>query len=75
MEGGNVANIVGGLKVTNNTNVDTRIYVKGGTVKNIVGGAGYSTTYEDRIIQVTGGTILYSISGGSNGVYATGTGR
>lgn len=74
MEGGNVANIVGGLKVTNNTNVDTRIYVKGGTVKNIVGGAGYSTTYEDRIIQVTGGTILYSISGGSNGVYATGTG-
>ncbi len=38
---------------------------------NIVGGAGYSTTYEDRIIQVTGGTIGYSISGGSNGVYAT----
>ena len=74
VEGGNIANIIGGLKVTSGTDVDTRIYVKGGTVKNIVGGAGYSTTYEDRIIQVTGGKILYSISGGSNGVYATGSG-
>ena len=71
VEGGDVANIIGGLKVTNGSNVDTRIYVKGGFVRNIVGGAGYSTTYEDRIIQVTGGTIRYSVSGGSNGVYAT----
>lgn len=74
VEGGDIANIIGGLKVTSGTDVDTRIYVKGGRVKNIVGGEGYSTTYEDRIIQVTGGTILYSISGGSNGVYATGSG-
>lgn len=74
VEGGDVANIIGGLKITSGSGVDTRIYVKGGYVRNIVGGAGYSTTYEDRIIQVTGGTIRYSISGGSNGVYATGSG-
>lgn len=74
VEGGNIANIIGGLKITQNSGVKTRIYVKGGIIKNIVGGAGVSTTYEDRIIQVTGGKILYSISGGSNGVKSTGSG-
>ena len=34
---------------------------------------GLTLTYGDRIIQVTGGTIDYSISGGSNGVYANST--
>lgn len=71
VEGGQIANIIGGLKTTQNSGVETRIYVKGGDVYNIVGGAGRSETYEDRIIQVTGGTIRYSISGGSNGAYST----
>jgi len=62
VEGGNIANIIGGLKVTSGSGVQTRIYVKGGTVKNIVGGAGVTETYGDRIIQVTGGTIQYSVS-------------
>lgn len=73
VEGGQIANIIGGLKTTQNSGVETRIYVKGGEVYNIVGGAGRSETYEDRIIQVTGGTIRYSISGGSNGAYSTRT--
>ena len=70
VEGGLITNIIGGLKTTSNTNVETRIYVKGGEVYNIVGGAGASTTYGDRIIQITGGTIRYSVSGGSNGAYS-----
>ncbi len=71
VEGGQIANIIGGLKTTENSGVETRTYVKGGDIYNIVGGAGRSETYEDRIIQVTGGTIRYSISGGSNGAYST----
>lgn len=70
VEGGEITNIIGGLKTTSGTNVETRIYVKGGEVYNIVGGAGASTTYGDRIIQVTSGTIRYSVSGGSNGAYS-----
>ena len=70
VEGGHIANAIGGLKVTNGSNVLTRLYVKGGEIYNIIGGAGVSATYEDRIIQVTGGTIDYSINGGSNGYYA-----
>ena len=75
VEGGLIANAIGGLKVTNNSGVETRLYVKGGEIYNIVGGAGVSTTYEDRIIQVTGGTVRYSVNGGSNGVHASGYGQ
>ena len=71
IEGGKLSNIVGGLKTTSGTSVKTRVYVKGGEIYNIVGGAGVTETYGDRIIQVTGGTIDYSISAGSNGVYAS----
>ncbi len=74
VEGGNIANIDGGLRITEssgNNGVATRIYVKGGSVQNIVGGAGVSTTYGNRYISVTGGEIAYSISGGSNGVAAS----
>ncbi len=71
IEGGKLSNIVGGLKTTSGTTVKTRVYVKGGEIYNIVGGAGVTETYGDRIIQVTGGTIDYSISAGSNGVYAS----
>lgn len=42
--------------------VKTRIYVKGGEIYDIIGGAGISTTYGDRIIQVTGGLVRYSVS-------------
>lgn len=74
VEGGNIANINGGLRLqqsTGNSGVHTRIYVKNGNIQNIVGGAGVSTTYGNRYISVTGGNIAYSISGGSNGIAAT----
>lgn len=71
VEGGNIANIIGGLKTSSGTSVETKIYVKGGTIANIVGGAGVTQTYGDRIVQVTGGTITYSVSGASNGVLAS----
>lgn len=74
VEGGNIANINGGLRITEssgNNGVKTKIYVKNGNIQNIVGGAGVSTTYGDRYISVTGGNIAYSISGGSNGVAAS----
>ena len=70
IEGGLIANAIGGLKVTNGSGVLTKLYVKGGEIYNLVGGAGVSTTYEDRIVQITGGTIRYSVNGGSNGFYA-----
>lgn len=71
VEGGNIANIIGGLKVSEDDMFKTYMYVKDGNVINITGGAGYTHTYGDRIIQVTGGYIKYSISGGSNGVAAS----
>ena len=74
VEGGKIANIIGGLRLQEssaNNGVNTKIYVKKGSVQNIVGGAGVSTTYGDRFISVTGGTIAYSISGGSNGIAAS----
>ena len=76
VEGGLIANLTGGLKTyTSNPDVNTKIYVKGGELYNIVGGAGVNETYNDRFIQVTGGTIRYSISGGSNGNSASSSTR
>ncbi len=71
VEGGNIANIIGGLNVESADMYKTYIYVKDGNIYNITGGAGYTHTYGNRIIQVTGGCIKYSISGGSNGVAAS----
>ena len=71
IEGGNIANVIGGLNVDSSDKYKTYIYVKNGNIINITGGAGYTHTYGDRIIQVTGGCIKYSISGGSNGVAAS----
>ena len=71
IEGGQIANIVGGLSTTSGTTYKTNIYVKGGKIINIVGGAGRSTTYGDRVIQITDGEIAYSVSGGSNGFKST----
>ena len=73
VEGGNIANLIGGLNVESSDMYKTYMYVKGGNIINITGGAGYTHTYGDRIIQVTGGCIKYSISGGSNGVAANST--
>lgn len=80
VEGGDIANILGGLAIQveedywgNTTEVATNktyIYVKGGQVQNIVGGAGVSKTRGDRIVQVTDGSVAYSVSGGSNGYTA-----
>lgn len=71
VEGGTIANILGGLAIQSNTStVKTCIYVKGGNVQNIVGGAGVSTTRGDRTIQITDGNVAYSVSGGSNGYTA-----
>lgn len=70
VEGGKIANIIGGLKLTSYLSSKTYIYVKNGEVLNIVGGAGVSETRGDRMIQVTGGIVEYSVSGGSNGFAA-----
>ncbi len=74
IEGGEIYNLIGGPFTANNrSNVnDTYIYVKGGTIDMIVGGAGLSTTYGNRIIAVTGGTVKYGVFGGSNGSASTG---
>ena len=70
IEGGWTYNLIGGvLSQANNAEYnDSYIYVKGGEVDAVYGGAGRSETYGNRIIQVTGGTINYSIFGGSNGI-------
>ena len=70
VEGGKIANIIGGLRSNSAREVQTRLYIKGGNVLNIVGGSGVSTANGDRMIQVTGGTVQYSVCGGSNGVAA-----
>lgn len=70
VEGGKVCNIIGGLKLQSYLSSKTYIYVKNGEIRNIVGGAGVSQTRGDRIVQVTGGIVEYSVSGGSNGFAA-----
>lgn len=74
IEGGDVYNISGGPFADSSiteTNI-VYIYVKGGIVHAVFGGAGTTLTYGNRIIQLTGGLIEYSVCGGSNGVTATG---
>lgn len=69
IEGGYIYNLIGGpLTASDRGGVnDTYIYQKGGTIDMITGGAGTSATYGNRIIQVTGGQVNYSVFGGSNG--------
>lgn len=75
VEGGQIYNLIGGpLTNSNRSNVnDSYIYVKGGTIDIIIGGAGTTATYGNRIIQVTGGKINYSVFGGSNGYQGSNT--
>ncbi len=69
IEGGYIYNLIGGpLTNSNRSGVnDTYIYMTGGEVDMITGGAGTTATYGNRIISITGGTINYSVFGGSNG--------
>ena len=69
IEGGWIYNLIGGPLTSNSRRGvnDTYIYMTGGSVDLIVGGAGRSSTYGNRIISVTGGSVNYSILGGSNG--------
>lgn len=68
-EGGWAYNIIGGplTSTSRGNDNDTYIHMTGGTVDMIVGGAGTSATYGNRLVQVTGGTVNYSVFGGSNG--------
>ena len=73
IEGGWIYNLIGGpLSSTSMQNInDSHISVVGGEVDIIIGGAGSSATNGNRIVQVTGGTINYSVFGGSNGYNVT----
>ena len=70
VEGGDIYNINGGPLVSNTVKSNNIIYIniKGGTADFVFGGAAVSTTYGNRIINITGGQINYSVFGGSNGV-------
>ncbi len=70
VEGGYIYNLLGGplSQETYKAYNDTYIYMKGGSVDVIIGGAGRTATYCNKIIQVTGGMVNYSVFGGSNGV-------
>lgn len=75
IEGGKISNIIGGLKTysSDKNATTTHIYVKGkdASIQNIIGGCVKLKTSSDRIIQVTDGTIEYSIFSGSNGKDST----
>ena len=68
-EGGYTYNLIGGpLTANNRSNInDTYMYIKGGSIDMITGGAGQTATYGNRILQLTGGIINYSVFAGSNG--------
>jgi len=67
IEGGIINTVLGGYGYsgTDSTN-SSYIGMSGGSVRAIYGGAGHSTTKGNRIINVTGGLINYSILGGSD---------
>lgn len=68
IEGGWFYAINGGPSVASsfrNLNSAT-LYITGGEITMLYGGAGRDTTYGNRIIQMTGGKIDYSLFGGSN---------
>lgn len=77
VEGGYIKTIQGGAGFytsASNTNNAAAIYVKNGTVGTIFGGARLNTTYGNRLISVTGGTVLFNIFGASN-AYDSGEGQ
>lgn len=67
IEGGLINTVVGGYGYNGTTDTNsTYIGMSGGTVREIYGGAGHSTTKGNRIINATGGTVTFSILGGSD---------
>lgn len=75
IEGGTIYNLIGGpLSDSSMQNYnDAYISMVGGEVDVIIGGAGTSATYGNRLIQVTGGIVNYSVFGGSNGYQGAST--
>ncbi len=73
IEGGDVFNVNGGPLISSNLTSYNTIYInmKGGEVDAIFGGAARTETYGNRIINVTGGLVNYSVFGGSNGSAGT----
>lgn len=69
VEGGDIFNINGGPLISSSVSRNNVVYInmKGGTADFIFGGAALSKTYGNRIINVTGGQVNYSVFGGSNG--------
>lgn len=69
VEGGWIYNLLGGPSVDSSmTDINnTFIYMVGGTAEVVFGGAERPETYGNRIIQITGGIVNYSVFGGSNG--------
>ena len=76
VEGGNIWGINGGPGPSDalSGKNGVYIYVKGGNINTVFGGGAYLTSYANRIIQITGGTVNNSVFGGSNG-YMYGTGN
>ena len=67
IEGGIVNTALGGYGYSGTASTNsTYIGMSGGSVRAIYGGAGHSTTKGNRVINVTGGLINYSILGGSD---------
>ncbi len=67
IEGGNISYATGGYGYNSAATTNaTYIGMSGGTIRNIWAGAGYSTTKGNRIVNVTGGTVYYSVLGGSD---------
>ncbi|MBR3489981.1 MAG: hypothetical protein IKH36_00675 [Bacilli bacterium] len=76
IEGGSINIILGGSGYKyNNNNGANAVYVgmSGGDVRQIYGGATQNTTYGNRIINITGGLIHFSVLGGSNSNGGTGS--
>ena len=73
-EGGYFYNVIGGPEQPPEDEGKNKIfiYVKGGEIDNLNGGAGTSESAGNRIINITGGTINYSVFGGSNAYAETG---
>ena len=68
VEGGYIYNLIGGPSSSDDraSKNDIVINVKGGEIDLVFGGAGASDTVGNKILNITGGTVNYSIVGGSN---------
>lgn len=70
LEGGYVFTVIGGPYTQNTARKNqnnTYFEMTGGSVDIIYGGAGTTACYGNRILQITGGQVNFSVFGGSNG--------